>query len=276
MAEIGLPAARKRVEMHALGFLLALAAALPGKHRAAQPSLTGRSARFAQAPVAIQQQASGDLRHAEVQEQVHIKLVPEHVPPVSLTVEAAGRHSGVQVGGVMRAHLQDVADVQPQQQLHAVVAWHADVAHPPELVPGRLMPRERLFEAGVAQRRRPSLRQCVADRGVTRGKEGHHLLNPHRDALPDIEREHLLDVVLHLIEAAVDGERPVPAVEDSRARRLADVHVRLSRLHLQRDHLWPERPRRYRVEVAALKLLVARDAAVGHPPVEAGYHLHPA
>src|ERR1019366_9045836 len=93
---------------------------------------------------------------------------------------------------------------------------------------------------------------------------------------PDGEREHLLDVVLHLVEAAVDGERLAAAVEDARARGLADVHVRLARLHLQPDHLGPERPGRHRVEVAALELLVARDAAVGHPPVQARYHLHPA
>ncbi len=243
VAEIGLPAARERVEMHALGLLLALAAALPGEHRTAQPCLAGRRARLAQPPVAVQQQTPGDLRHAEAQEQVHVKLIPEHMPPVGLAVEAAGRYPGVQVGSVMRADLDDMADMQLQQQLNAVVTRHADITHPPQLVPGRRVTGERFLEAGVTQRRRPCLRQRVADRGVARGEEGHHLLDPHRGALPDIEREHLLDVILHLVKAAFDGQRLAAAVEDTRARRLADVQVRLARLHLQRDHLRPECPR---------------------------------
>src|SRR5260370_19349463 len=143
----------------------------------------------------------------------------------------------------MGAARADVADAPPQQELYGVVPPPAAVAPPPELVPGRRMPRERLLKAGVAQRRRPSLRQRVADRGVTRGEEGHHLLDPYCGALPDVEREHLLNVVLHLVEAAVDSERLPAVVEDARARRLADVQVRLARLHLQRDHLGPERPR---------------------------------
>ena len=64
--------------------------------------LAGRRARLAQAPVAVHQQPSGDLRHAEVQEQVHVELIPEHVAPVGLAVEAAGPHPGVQVDRVMR------------------------------------------------------------------------------------------------------------------------------------------------------------------------------
>src|SRR3984893_7421798 len=44
VAEVGLPAARERVEVDPLGLLLAFTAALPREHRAAQPCLTGRRA----------------------------------------------------------------------------------------------------------------------------------------------------------------------------------------------------------------------------------------
>ena len=44
----------------------------------------------------------------------------------------------------------------------------------------------------------------------------------------------------------------------------------------ERDHLRPERTRRDRVEVAALELLVARHAGVGHAPVDRRHHLDPA
>ena len=53
------PALRVRVQVELLGFLLSVAAALPGKHRALKPRASGRGARLAEAPVAIHAAATG-------------------------------------------------------------------------------------------------------------------------------------------------------------------------------------------------------------------------
>src|SRR5258707_15011528 len=97
--------------------------------------------------------------------------------PVRLAVEAAGGYPGVPVCRVAAADLEDVADVQPQQELHPVVAGHADVASLPQLIPGRGVALERLAQAGRAQRRLSPLDQGVADRAVTRRGERHHPLD---------------------------------------------------------------------------------------------------
>src|SRR5260221_9732321 len=102
-----------------------------------------------------------------------------------------------------------------------------------------------------------------------------HLLDPHRGPLPDVEPEHLLDVVLHLVQTALDAKGSA-AVEDAGARRLTDVQVRLPRLDLQRDHLGPERPRAHRIQVPALELPIACHAVVGDAPVERGDDLNAA
>src|SRR6266704_6816387 len=95
MAEVRLPAARQRVEVDALGFLGALAAALPGEHRAPESCLPGRCPRLPDPAVAIHQQPARDLGQAEVEERERVDLVPEHVPSVGLAVEPAGGQPGV-------------------------------------------------------------------------------------------------------------------------------------------------------------------------------------
>ena len=64
---------------------------------------------------------------------------------------------------------------------------------------------------------------------AARREERHHLLNQHRHSLTDVEGQHLLDVVLHLVEAALDGDWLTPG-EEPGAHRLADVDVRLAGL----------------------------------------------
>ena len=137
MAEVRLPAARNGVEMDALGLLGALAAALPREHRAPESCLPGRRPGLAQPAVAVHQQTSRDLGQPDVEERKRVDLVPEHMPAVRLPVQAAGGQPGIEVGGVPGADLQDVRDVQPQQQLHALVSGHPHVAHPPQLLPRR-------------------------------------------------------------------------------------------------------------------------------------------
>ena len=76
------------------------------------------------------------------------------MPAVSLAVEASRRDPGVQVGGVMRADLEDVADVQPQQELHPGVVGHLHVADAPQFLPRLGVGSERLAEVRVALRTR--------------------------------------------------------------------------------------------------------------------------
>ena len=273
-AEIRLPAARERVEVDSLCLLLALTAALPREHGAAEAGLVGRRTRLAQAPVPVHQEAPGDLGHPIVEKRIHVQLVPEDMSAVGLAVESPGRNPGIDVGCVPRAHLQQMAGVQAQQPLHLVVRLHPQVAHPPELLPARPMPRELGLEVPAAARRRAGLGQRVAGRRVPRGGGHDQLLHADCHPLPDLERQKLLDVVLRLVEAALNRHR-VGAFEHAAPRRLADVQVRLPGLDLQRDHLGPERPRRDRIEVPALELLIAGDATVGHAPVERADDLDP-
>ena len=150
-AEVRLPPPGQRVEVDPLGLLLALAAALPREHRPAEARLTGRRPGLVEAPVTVHQQLARDLGDTEAQERKDIQLIPEHVAAVGLTVETPRGHSGVQVGGVPGAHLQDVADVEPQQHLNPLVAAHPHVADAPQLLPGRDMLLERLARSQAAR-----------------------------------------------------------------------------------------------------------------------------
>ena len=217
--------------------------------------------------VAVHQQPARDLGQPDVEERERVDLVPEHMPAIGLAVESAGRHPGVEVGGVTGTDLEDVRDVQPQQPLHALVSRHPHVAYTPQFVPCRGVALECTGEVGVAGRRPGRPHQRVADRRIPRGVERHHLLDPRRRALLHVEGENLLDIVLHLIQPPLDLEALICG-EHPRAGRVADVQIRLPGLGLQRDHLWPKRPRGNGVQVAALQLPVAGDTAIAHPAVD--------
>jgi hypothetical protein len=207
-----------------LRLLLALTAALPGEHGAAEAGLVGGRTRLAETAIAVHQEASGDLGHPIVEKRIHVQLVPEDMSAVGLSVEPAGRNPGIDVGRVTGAHLQQMTGVQVQQTLHLLIRWHLQVRHPPELLPRRPMPRELGLEAPRASRRRAGLRKRVTRRRIARGGEHDHLLHADRHALLDLERQNLLDVILRLVEAALN-RHGVGALEDAAARRLADVQV---------------------------------------------------
>jgi len=183
-----------------------------------------------------------DPRQAEVEEREHVQLVPEHVAPVRLAVEAAREDAGVLVGRVARADLQHVGDVKAQQQLHARVPGQDQVARLPELVPRRAVLGQRSAERRVVADGLSGVAERLADRAVVRGVERDHLLDAHRRALRHVEGEDRLDVVLHLMEPVMRVDRLI-AGEDARAGRLRHVDPRLARARHQRDHLGPERPR---------------------------------
>ena len=102
---------------------------------------------------------------------------------VGLAVEPARGHARVQIGRVPGAHLQDVADVQPQQRLHVLIAGDLDLTDPPQLLPGGGVALERLLKVRPSRRRGAGPGERVAGGGVPRGGEGHHLLDPDRSAL---------------------------------------------------------------------------------------------
>jgi hypothetical protein len=163
------------------------------------------------------------------------------VAAVGLAVEAPGRDAGVEVGGVRGADLQDVGDVQPQQELDPLVVGNPHVAELPQLVPGPRVALEGLVVRRVATDRLAGVDQRLVYGGVARRVEGKHLLHAHGIPLFDLEREHLVDVVLHLVEAAVHGGVGAPAV-DAGAGGLGDVDARLAGPHLKGDDLGPEGP----------------------------------
>ena len=272
VAEVRVPVPRQRVEVDDLRLLAAVAAALPREHRARVARRACRRPRFAQAPVAVHEQLARDVGQARDEVAKDVQLVPEHVPAVRLAVQAARRDAGVVVGRVHRADLEDVRDVQAQQLLHARLAGHVDVARAPQLVPRADVAPERLLEVRVARARLAGIAQRLVDRAVARRVERDELLDAHRLALPDLEADDVLDVVLHLVQRALDVHG-LAAAEHARAGGLGDVDVRLARLDVQGDDLRPERARRDGVEVAPLELAVARDAAVRHAPVERRHDL---
>ena len=200
VAEVRLPAPGERVEVHDLGLLLAVAAALPRVHRAAVAGRPRRSARLPQPARPVLEQVPADPRQAEVEEREHVQLVPEHVAAVRLAVQAARDDAGVLVGRVARADLQDVGDVKAQQQLHARVPGQDQVARLPELVPRRAMLGQRPAERRVVADGLSGVAERLADRAVVRCVERDHLLDAHRRALRHVEGEDRLDVVLHLME----------------------------------------------------------------------------
>ena len=99
-AGVGIPVAAARIEVQPLTFLAAVAAGLPGKHRARMAGRAGGVPGLGQAPIAIAQQGPGDHRQPQVEYREDEQLIPEDVAAIRLTVQSAGRHPGVEVGGV--------------------------------------------------------------------------------------------------------------------------------------------------------------------------------
>ena len=270
VTEVGIPLARQRVQVHHLGLLGAVAAALPREHRAPEACLPGRRPRLGQPAVAVHQQPAGDLGEAEAEERVDVELVPEHMPPVGLAVEPASRHPCVVPGGVPRTHLQQVRDVEAQQLLCVWFAGQLDVADLPQLGPCALVLEQRRGEVRIADDVPAGCGEWLGDRVVTGGEQRHHLLHPDPLALTDVEREDLLDVVLHLVELPPDLCRSswIVLAEDPGAGRLGDVDARLPGPYLERDRLGSERAGRDGIEVAPLQLAVPRDHLVGDAAVQ--------
>ncbi len=100
MGRIGQPPAGERIEVQCLGLLATVAAALPRVHGTGGAGLRGRPPCLRQPPEAVEQQRSDQLGEVHRQIGEDEQLVPEHVAPVGLTVQAPGGDSGVEVDGV--------------------------------------------------------------------------------------------------------------------------------------------------------------------------------
>ncbi len=274
-AEVRLPPPGQRVEVDGLRLLLPVAAALPRVHRPAVAACARGLPGLADPSVAVHEQSPRDQRQPVVEEGVDEELVPEDVPAIRLAVEAACGHAGVVVRGLPRAHLQQVCGVEAQQELDALLARERDVADLPELVPGAGLADERLVEGGIPADALDRRLQRLADASVARAVERDVLLHPDRHPLVQLERQHLLDVVLRLVGGAYDVEL-LAAAEDARAGGLGDLDARLAGARLERDHVAALDPRALRVEVAALEVAVAGDALVDHAAVERRDDLDPA
>jgi hypothetical protein len=109
---------------------------------------------------------------------------------------------------------------------------------------------------------------------VTRGVEGNHLLDAHGYPLFGLEGQHLVDVVLHLVEAMVHAYHPILPV-DPGACRLGYINVRLAGLRPERDDVGTYGAGQLRVQVAAFELPVAGDAPISNPAVQRREHRHP-
>jgi hypothetical protein len=195
------------------------------------------------------------------------------VPAVGLAVEPSGGDACVEVGCVRGADLEYVRDVEAEQELDPVVSGDSHVAEIPQFIPRPRVMLEGFGVRPVAAHGLASIDQRLVDGGVARGIEGYHLLDAHRLLLLDPEGVHLVNVVLHLVEAAVGAELLVPPV-DAGAGRLGDVDARLAGPGLQGDDLGAERPGGDRVEVPPFELPVTDDTPVRDPAVQRRYHLH--
>ena len=187
LAQVRFPQPGARVEMHDLGLFLAVAATLPGVHRAPVAGVASQRAGLVEPAVPVHQQAPRDLRQPEVQEGIDVELVPEDVAAVSFPVEAARGNAGVQVGCVGRAGLQNVGGVEAQQELNPVVVGHPDVAVVPQFVPRTLVTAEGLVEGAETPDRLLGVVQGLVDRLVVRGVERDQLLDTDRLSLLEVE-----------------------------------------------------------------------------------------
>src|SRR4028118_1760725 len=123
-----------------------------------------------------------------------------------------------------RADLQDVGNMQADQKLNTLVSGDAHVASGPQLIPRPCVMVEGLGEWLAAVDGLYGIGQRLVYSVVTRSVEGNHLFDAHRNSLFGLEGQHLVDVVLHLVEATVHVYNLVLPV-DPGARRLGYIHV---------------------------------------------------
>ena len=114
--------------------------------------------------------------------------------------------------------------METKQELHLWVVGQRDVAHVPQLPPRMVMTVKRFTEGRVSARALTRVQQRLLDPAIARGIHRDHLLYPRRLPLLHVEGESLLNVILHLIRAALNPQL-VRTLINARTRGLGDVDL---------------------------------------------------
>ena len=270
------PALRARVEMQLLALLAAVGAALPGEHRPCVARLAGGPARLRQAPEAITEQRAGQLRQVEGQEREDEQLVPEDVAAIGLPVQASGRHADIEVDRVVGDRLQQVEDVEVDDQARLFAAVLEPQLEPlPKVVHADDVRLEQLLEPGRAFERAARLAGRLGDRRIATGVEADDLVDRHRRARIEVDRDLVPDRPALRGVAPAFPERP-PVGMCRGAGGKGDLDPGLIGAGLQRDRLRVDLLGLGRVEVEAREVPVARNPAVLDLTVEPRADLYPA
>ena len=164
--------------MHRLRLLPAVAAALPREHRPGVAGCRGVPPGLVETAVAVEQERPGQLREAQNEERKHKQLVPEHVTPIGLSVQAPGGDAHVEADGILRDRLQNVEGVKVGELGQIVVSAQADGAPAPQVAPGQGVAAKQFVEApGHAAGPLPRLREGLADGHVPGREHGGDLLD---------------------------------------------------------------------------------------------------
>ena len=270
---IGNPPPGVRIQVQRLGFLPAIAAALPRVHGAGIASRLGGPLRFGQPTIAVAQQRPGQHGQAQVQKRKDKQLVPEDMPPVGFAVPATGGHPDVELDGVGRHCLQEMEDVDPQleRRIGGLFLLDLEVAIVPEVGPGqRVRGQEVVKTPGLAQRLL-GLECGLGDGRIARGIEGHDLFDGKRVALPDRTGELLRDVIRMAVDLPLRVDQAGVVIEAGPGH-FGHVQERLRGPAAQHHGLGVWLPSLKGVEVLAGQGPVARHAVIDDAAVQGGAH----
>ena len=165
----------------------ALNTALPREHRAFEAGGSCGHPRFVQASVSITEQSTAQIGSSEGENRIDENLIPEHVPAVTLAMQAASGHACVQVGVDGSHRLQNMEGVQIERERLAFARAHVHGELIPQELPRPLVLSQKL--CGVTQPPNPG-RHRIQRRGdgtVAGGADIDKLLHP--DRMPRLKRQ---------------------------------------------------------------------------------------
>src|SRR6478736_5189527 len=132
--------------MHRLGDLTAVARALPREHRSCVSRIDRVLTGSIEAPVAVEQQGSRQLRKAQAEKGEYEQLVPEDVTAIGLAVQPSGGNADVETDGVVRHRLQEMEDLQVKYLREGAVVAELDAASFPDVAPAHDVTVEQVVE----------------------------------------------------------------------------------------------------------------------------------
>jgi hypothetical protein len=249
-----------------LGFLLSVAATLPGEHRPLVSGAAGGSARFAQATVAVHQQRPGDFRHAKVEERKDEQFIPEYVALIGFAGPGPCGHADIESDGFGRDGLQQVKHVQAKQHrdvhLEPGIGWQdMDVKATPQVLPGQHMIRHHGIEAVGACHGLARLQTAFGDGMISRGVKRGQLLQHKRRALLEVDPQFLPDVSRSLNHPTPHIDR-FSVEERARSRRLRGMNIRLTGAHQQVYAVLADDPAGHWLQVFVVEFAIELRARV--------------